>query len=55
MSVVYRFADTWDLIIVPNKDMSVTFIFWELIDGIPTRLIGYGTDVCEPLYRERFG
>ncbi len=51
-SVVYRFKDTWDLVIVPNKDMSVSFVFWADLDkGMNNRFF----DWAIPVYKEKFG
>jgi len=36
-SVVYRFRDTWDLVIVANNDDTVTFVFWDGVDGAWSR------------------
>ena len=55
MSVVYRFAKTWDLVIMANKDDSVTYVFWggvtEEIPNFSYRFV----DECEPDYEVRFG
>jgi hypothetical protein len=51
-SKVYRFRDMWDLVIVPNDDMSVTFVFWDGVDGAWSSRFD---DMSIPVYQERFG